>query len=90
MSLKVYLVYDAKSESYGTPMFFDCRANALRALQEAVNETGNRENQLAKYPADFTFFEVGEYDRTTGMFEVFESKVNLGSLIEYKNAAVAA
>jgi len=84
MKLKVYCVYDSKSEGYGTPLFYDCRANAIRSLQEAVNESGNERNQLSKYPADFTFFEIGEYDRSSGIVTMYESKVNLGLAIEYK------
>ena len=60
MKSKIYVVYDSKSESYGMPLFYDCRANALRSLQEAVNESGNDKNQIAKYPSDFTFFEIGD------------------------------
>lgn len=83
MKHKIFNVYDSKSESWGTPLFFDCRANALRSLGEAVNKISD-DNQIAKYPADFTFFEIGEYDRQSGQLSVYETKVNLGLAIEYK------
>nr|QJB19212.1 MAG: nonstructural protein [Microvirus sp.] len=65
------------------PLFYDCRATALRKLQECVNEKNNEQNDISKYPADFTFFEVGEYDRTSGVITMLETKVNLGVCIEY-------
>lgn len=83
---KIYNVYDAKAESWGKPLFYDCRANALRALGECVNDTTIDKNQIAKYPADFTFFEVGEYDKWAGKIIVYEKKINLGLAIEYKKA----
>lgn len=83
--LKVFSVYDCKTEVYGMPLLYDCRATALRKLQECVNDTNNKENDIAKYPADFTFFEIGEYDRSTGTVTMFETKVNLGICIEYAN-----
>lgn len=85
MKHKIFNVYDSKSEAWGTPLFFDCRANALRSLSEAVNKLTD-DNQIAKYPADFTFFEIGEYDRDSGLISVYETKVNLGLAIEYKKA----
>lgn len=83
MKHKMYNVYDSKSEAWGMPLFYDCRANALRSLAEAVNKISD-DNQIAKYPGDFTFFETGEYDRQTGVLTPYETKINLGLAIEYK------
>jgi len=85
MKSKIYNVYDSKAETWGMPLFYDCRANAIRSLGEAVNKN-TEDNQIAKYPADFTFFEIGEYDRETGSITSYETKVNLGLAIEYKKA----
>ncbi|WNK14901.1 MAG: nonstructural protein [Microvirus sp.] len=83
---KIYTVYDSKSESWGQPLFFDCRANALRSLAECVNATEDQKNSIAKYPSDFTFFEIGEYSKWTGIITMYEIKTNLGLAIEYKKA----
>ncbi|QXP08426.1 MAG: nonstructural protein [Arizlama microvirus] len=85
-NVKIYNVYDSKAEAWGQPLFYDCRANALRSLGECVNATSDQQNQIAKYPSDFTFFEVGEYDKWTGLITVYETKINLGLAIEYKKA----
>jgi len=85
MKHKIYNVYDSKADTWGMPLFFDCRANALRSLGEAVNKIAD-DNQLSKYPADFTFFEIGEYDRESGLISAYEVKINLGLAIEYKKS----
>jgi len=86
MKHKIYNVYDSKSEAWGMPLFYDCRANALRSLTECVNATSDEKNQIAKYPADFTMFEIGEYNQENGVITMYETKVNLGIAIEYKKA----
>lgn len=83
MKLKIYLVYDSKAECYGNPMFFENRANALRSWQEAANDKRDERNQIARYPGDFTFFEIGEFDKLSGVFSLYESKVSLGLALEY-------
>ncbi|QXP08580.1 MAG: nonstructural protein [Arizlama microvirus] len=80
---KLYLVYDSKSESWGRLLQYDCRANALRSLGEAVNDKSDNNNQIAKYPSDFTFFEIGEYDKWSGEIINYDAKINLGLATEY-------
>lgn len=84
MKLKVYCVYDSKGENFGQPFFFDCRANALRSFQEAA---ADGQSQICKFPADFTLFEIGEWDRLSGEFSIYQSKVNLGLAVEYQKVA---
>lgn len=67
------------------PLFYDCRGNALRSLQECVNSVDEK-SQIAKYPADFSFFEIGEYNQETGVITMYEAPKNLGLAIEYKKA----
>lgn len=86
MKHKIFNVYDSKSEAWGMPLFYDCRANALRSLSECVNATNDEKNQIAKYPSDFTMFEIGEYDQSNGEITMYQSKVNLGLAIEYKKS----
>lgn len=84
---KIYSVYDVKGEMWGMPLFYDCRANALRSFTKAVNQKEG-DNQIAEFPGDFSFFEIGEYDRQDGICVMYESKVNLGLGIEFKEKGV--
>lgn len=83
MKLKAFVWYDSKTESWGVPMYQPTRGDASRLFTQIV--TDNREgNNIAKYPSDFTFFEVGEYDVSSGEHSLYAAKVNLGLAIEYK------
>lgn len=57
--LKMFSIFDAAAEAYGPPMVFHTMGLALREFEEICN---NQQSQLYKSPADFSFWEIGEYD----------------------------
>lgn len=75
MKTKVYTVYDSKAESYLQPFFAQSNGAALRSFIEAINTAGH---QFNKYAADFTLFEIGEYDHSTGKISNNHTTINLG------------
>lgn len=81
MKLVVAAIYDSKSECYSQPNFLTTRGQGERAMLEAV---ANPDSNLAKYPADFTFFELGTYDDSTGQFQNHNAPINLGTALEFK------
>lgn len=83
MRLKLFVVYDSKTESYGVPFFRDFTANALREWAEVASNKNVKENQIAKFPADFTLFEVGEFVQETGEFNIYGTKFSLGLAVEH-------
>jgi len=78
---KMYTVYDSKAEAFLVPFFMRTKGEALRAWQQAVND---EQTQFSKYPSDFTLFEIGEYDDSTGTVVMHEAKISLGSALEFK------
>lgn len=62
--MKVYALFDEKSQSYGTPFFQLADGQASRSLQELVNDP---QSLVAKYPEDFALYKLGEFDERTGM-----------------------
>ena len=79
MKFKLFSVYDTKSKLYSHPAFFKTHGEAMRAFMEACK---NKESTLGKYPEDFVFFMLGEFDEETGLisqhlekddFELFKS-----------------
>ena len=84
MQLKVYSVFDSAVGSYGHPMNFLTRGQALRWFGDEVQ---NPNSQFAKHPKDFTLFELGEYDDTTGVTTNYEAKVALGTGLELQSRA---
>lgn len=81
MKLKIFTVYDSKLEAYMTPFFMQKKGEALRAWHSTVNDAST---SFAKYPGDYTLFEIGEFDDETGNFTSHESKINLGTALEHR------
>lgn len=84
MSLKVCTVYDSKSEYYMPPMYFKHRGDAIRSFTEASLDSNN---MIGKYPADFTMFEIGSFDETTGKFSLYSSFISLGCALEFLSSS---
>lgn len=79
MKLKIFTIYDSKTESYAQPNFLINRGTFNRALLEAMNDP---QSNLSKYPADFTAFEIGEWDDSSATITMYPAKINLGNLLE--------
>jgi len=81
MNLKMYVVYDSKTEAYLMPHFFRARGEALREYSLLAND---KSQKIAHSPADYTFFEIGEYDDCSGVVTMYPAKISLGTAIEYQ------
>lgn len=81
MKIMIYSVYDSKTGVFGQPNFLINRGAALRAWQEAANDN---QSNIGKYPADFTMFEIGYWDDETGNVSMHNTKVSLGTALEFK------
>lgn len=80
MILKVYSIYDSKAEAYVRPFFAPTKGLALRSVLAALQDPNH---DLSKYPADYTLFELGEWDDQTGLFTPHNTKQNLGVMLEH-------
>lgn len=80
---KIFAIYDSKVESYGRPMFFLTKGEALRSWSDIINDD---KSAFHKHPEDFTLFELGEFDETSGKIQQLPTPVSLGVAIEFKNA----
>jgi hypothetical protein len=81
MKLKVFTIYDQKTEAYKQPFFMTTKGEAIRGLLEVLD---NPQHAFSKYPADFTIFELGEYDDSNGKMLPLPAPISHGSLLEYK------
>lgn len=79
--LKCFSVFDTKSKAFSKPVYCITRGVVIRSITE---ELKNADSDYAKYPSDFTLFEVGEWDDSTGMF-TSKTPESLGSLVEFMN-----
>lgn len=78
---KVFTVYDSKSESYDRPWTAQSLGIALRSIMDVLKDTSH---PFSKWPADFTLFEIGEYDEHTGSLMPYHAKINRGVLLELR------
>lgn len=78
---KLYAIYDSKADCFSaSPFTFANRGSAVRGFQTAVNDPNT---DFYRYPADFTLFEIGEYDQWTGYVSMYDAKIPLGTALEY-------
>lgn len=82
MKTKLLSVYDSKAEAYMQPFHAQSRGSAIRSF---TDETNNPQSPFNRHPADYTLFELGDYDDATGTFELYDAKVNLGLAQDFIN-----
>lgn len=80
MIQKVFSVYDSKAEAFLLPIYAATTAVAIRMFGAACNDP---KTDFARYAGDYTLFEVGTWDTTTGDHEKLEAKINLGLAITF-------
>lgn len=79
MKTRVFSVYDSACEAFMSPFTFQSKGQALRAWQSSVLDPKSPFN---KHPGDFTLFEIGTFDDSSGKIEAYEAKLNLGTALE--------
>lgn len=72
---KLFSVFDSKTGVFTPPFAFAHRGDALRSFQQLTNDT---KHQFCKFAADYTLFEIGEFDDQSGLCSLYEAKENLG------------
>lgn len=63
----VYSVFDAAVKAYLPPFCVRAKGEALRSFSTAVNDTTH---QFSKYANDYTLYELGTFDDSSGSFTV--------------------
>lgn len=73
-------IHDAKSESFGRPLFVRAYGEAERSFRDVVNDG---KSDYAKHPEDFTLFEVGSFDDATGVLVGLAAPRSLGTAVAF-------
>lgn len=76
--LKIFTVYDSKAEAYLQPFYALATGAAIRMFETAASDPEHKFNQHA---ADFTLFELGQFDEQTGKIEILSAHLNLGNAL---------
>jgi len=79
-SHKVFAIYDCKAKAFLTPFFARNSAIALRMFERGANEENT---DFHRFAADYTLFEIGEWNETEGELLMYQAKVSLGVAIEF-------
>lgn len=66
MIYKAYSVFDKAVGAFLPVFFVRSRGEALRSFSQAANDG---QHQFAKNMGDYTLYEVGAFDDTTGLLE---------------------
>lgn len=78
---KMYTVHDAKASYYSPPFFARTNMEAIRTFTQAVNDP---QHEIGRNHADFTLFEVGEFDEQSGQITVLKAPAPLGNGVDFK------
>ena len=79
MSMKMFIVYDSKAEAYLQPFYAQATGAGVRIFSQASSD---QSHQFFKHGADYTLFEIGSFDESTGTLVIADAKVNLGTALE--------
>lgn len=63
MITTAFAVYDGKGQFYGVPFFMPQVGLAVRAFADLANDPNTT---VYKHPGDFTLYEIGSFDDSTG------------------------
>lgn len=77
--MKIFRIYDKKSETFGRPFSSATRGTALRELMSNLTEPNN---PLAEYPEDYTLYEVGECSDTIAPIDPYPAGDLVVELVE--------
>ena len=80
MKLKVFSIYDSKTECFMNPWYARTTGEAVRSFEQSIIDPNT---SFHKYPDDFTLFDIGSWDDETGEILLNEAKVNIGLAREF-------
>lgn len=80
MEYEMYVIYDARSNKYSTPMCFD---NDAVAIREIVTNAMKPYTVANTHPEDFIVYKIGVYNETDGVINSFNKPERICGLNDY-------
>lgn len=84
MMLKVFAIYDSKTNAFFPPNYMKTIGEMERALTGHINDP---QHNFCKYSEDFTLFELGSWDDQTGKFTLLPTPHSIALFVQYKRPA---
>lgn len=76
----IYSIHDNKANAYLPPFFLHNKNMAIRTFSDAVQDEGHAFN---RHPDDYSLWEIGEFDDTTGEIIYHTPHKALGCGVDY-------
>lgn len=80
MIMKMFSIYDSKAKAYFPPFYCPAAGVAIRNFATAA---GDESHEFHKHAADYTLFQIGEFDDATAIVQSLEANINLGTALEH-------
>lgn len=87
MTLKAFTIYDSKANFYIPPFVAKTVGEAIRDFSDTVADSNTK---LYWHSADYTLFEVGEFDSLSGRLTMLPAFVSHGNGAEFKSKITEA
>ncbi len=81
MIIKMFTVYDSKTEAYLPPFYQPTNGAAIRLFEDSANDLNHA---FYKHPSDYTLFYLGTFDDQKAIVECPTAMTSLGLAIEYR------
>jgi len=78
---KIFAIYDQKAFAYLPPFTLPRSEMAIRTFADCIN---SENHAFAKHPGDYTLVELGIYDDSDGAITLHQTRLTLGTGIEFK------
>lgn len=75
MKYMMFAIFDVKADAFNTPVFLPTRGYGVREFARQAND---ERTLVGMYPDDYSFFELGSFDTSKGVLELYETRVSLG------------
>ena len=82
--MNLYTIRDLTAQYYMQPFGARNHAEALRSFENAVKDTRNPDNLMAKHPSQFGLYFIGNFDDNTGQITAVPAE-SLGLGSDYAN-----
>lgn len=79
--MKIFAVYDSKAEAFLPPWTATTTAVAIRRFEATAQQP---ESDFARFGADYTLFELGDWHENKGEVRMHEAKLNLGTALQFQ------
>lgn len=80
-TLRVFSIFDVKVGAYMQPFFLRTVGEAERAFEGLLLD-GN--SMISRHPADFTLFEIGQFDEARGALQAHETPRSVITALEMR------